>query len=160
MPIWVGTAASNKVTLGKERSRTWVANSPVVVPDHCLAAAQVKVVVALACFGSCLSYVHFCADGFGRHVAGVSRQEHARISAAAPHADATPVVRIAVVVEIVGLVLSGDRPVGVGGLFLTCSRVSETGNGNSLATQSGLPAAMGEINTLRLDSYEPASTTR
>ena len=31
--------------------------------------------------------------------------------------------------------------------------------GNSLASQSGFSAAMGEISTLRLDSHEPVSTT-
>ena len=43
-------------------------------------------------------------------------------------------------------------------MFLTCSRVSETGS--TLLAQSGLPAAMGEISTLRLDIHEPASMTR
>lgn len=44
------------------------------------------------------------------------------------------------------------------GLFLTCSLVMLTGSVRS--SQSGRRTEMGEINTFRLDSHEPASTVK
>jgi len=44
------------------------------------------------------------------------------------------------------------------GLFLTCSLVIETSS--TLSVRSGVPIAIGEINTFRLDSQLPASAMR